>query len=253
MRRYWIDSNQLHGDMVTLVGEDYHHIVDVCRQYPPAKFEVITEDGTAFLVEMVQVTGGKKPSAQARVLETRNIPPLPRPHIHLVLSVCRFPVLEAILEKCVELGVHSVHLALSQYSFLKTEDKISPSRMERWHKIIRMATQQTGRGELMNLHPPQNLRAILNQSMNRNPQSMGLFLYEGEGGTTLRQTLAQKGTLKDCQDLWVIVGSEGGFSTQEVSHIKELGLSPITLGDQVLRVETACVSVISILKYELSL
>jgi 16S rRNA (uracil1498-N3)-methyltransferase len=57
----------------------------------------------------------------------------------------------------------------------------------------------------------------------------------------------------DPENLWLIVGSEGGFSDKEVTEMKQLGLDPVTLGPQVLRVETACMTLVSVLKYEFGL
>jgi 16S rRNA (uracil1498-N3)-methyltransferase len=57
----------------------------------------------------------------------------------------------------------------------------------------------------------------------------------------------------DPENLWLIVGSEGGFSDREVTEMKQLGLDPVTLGPQVLRVETACMTLVSVLKYEFGL
>lgn len=248
MRRYWLAPGSLVADEVTITGEDFHHIVDVCRQVPPAKFEVLMPSGEAYLVEMAEIHRSKKsPTARARVLEVRQVAPLPRPHIRLVLAVARFPVLEAVLEKCVELGVAEVQLVFSDHSFVGSRDKISDSRWERWGKIIRMATQQSGRGELMKLPDPVTLAAFLNSASAR--AGLGVFLYEGSGlafHEWARQVGSAVGT---AQELSLFIGAEGGFSEREVLKLKSLGYEPLTLGDQVLRVETACVSGVAILKY----
>ncbi len=50
--------------------------------------------------------------------------------------------------------------------------------------------------------------------------------------------------------LWVFVGSEGGFSLEEVELFAKEGLNPTSLGEQILRVETACLALLSVIKYE---
>ena len=55
------------------------------------------------------------------------------------------------------------------------------------------------------------------------------------------------------ENVWLIVGSEGGFSQNEVVSMQKLGLDPVTLGQQILRVETACLTLVAVLKYELGL
>ena len=84
---------------------------------------------------------------------------------------------------------------------------------------------------------------------NRRTKAVGLFPYEGEAPQHLRQALQPlKGQQAD--EIWVFVGSEGGYSDREVQLFQSFGLQPVTLGSQVLRVETACLALVSILKYE---
>ena len=51
------------------------------------------------------------------------------------------------------------------------------------------------------------------------------------------------------ENVWLIIGSEGGFSENEVEIMQKLGLDPVTLGPQILRVETACLTLVAVLKY----
>jgi len=249
MRRYWVETNSLQGDLVHFQGDVFHHIFGVCRQELGSHFEILIGDQVARLVEVTEV---RKKEAWARIQETRPIPDLPRPLIHLVLSIPRFPVMEAILEKAVELGVAAIIPVFSDLSFIHKMDSLPNSKWERWQKIIVSATQQSGRGQLMQLMPPQNLTSV-QESLNRTKGQVGLFAYEGPGQLTLRQALhpLRTDTSENPQEIWVFVGSEGGYSEQEVQSFQRLGLVPITLGDQVLRVETACIALLAVLKYEL--
>lgn len=251
MRRYWIDAKDRQGDIVQFRGDVHHHIFDVCRQDVGSKFEVLSEDGKAALVEVLRVD---KKSAEARVIEERVIPPLKTPLIRLVLSIPRFPVMEAVVEKAVEMGVSSIHPVFSDFSFVRTEGNLSDAKVERWRKIIRSATQQSGRGELMKLEPAIKLEDFL-RTANRGPSFAGLFAYEGDSVLGVREALAQIKSKHEerLQEVWLFVGSEGGFSDREVSLFKSLGLQPVTLGAQVLRVETACMALVSVLKYEFDL
>ncbi|MFZ4403914.1 MAG: RsmE family RNA methyltransferase [Pseudobdellovibrionaceae bacterium] len=248
MRRYWIESENIQDTVVILTDEVFHHIFDVCRQEVGSKFELLTEQGQALFVE---VSEKNKKQAVAKILEVRKLPALPKPHLHLLLSIPRFPVFESILEKSVEMGVKSITPCFSDFSFIKSDDKLSDNKQMRWQKIIRSATQQTGRGDWMQLNPSMALIDAINQ----NKANPCLFAYEGPGVLSiktflqhLRQSLASLP-----EDIFVIVGSEGGFSDQEVAEFQQLGLHPVTLGAQVLRVETACMTLVSILKYDLDL
>jgi len=251
VRRYWIEKTDLNGDLVQFSGETFHHIFDVCRQQVGSKFEVLTEDSKAFFVEVTLVT---KKGAQARVLETREIPAMPEPHIHLALAVSRFPVMDSIVEKAVEMGVQSIQPLFTDFSFVRSQASLPANKTERWSKIVRSATQQSGRGDLMPITPALSLDDFLSK-INRYEQSMVLFAYEG--GSTLGiknyvRERAQKSSTR-IKNIWIFVGSEGGFSQNEVKKMQDLAFYPVTLGAQVLRVETACMALVSVLKYEFDL
>jgi len=251
MRRYWIEKKDYFGDRVNFSGDTFHHIFDVCRQEVGSKFEVLTEDSKAYLVQVVSV---HKKNAEAQVIEERDIPALPTPHIHLALAVSRFPVMDAVVEKAVEMGVTSIQPLFTEFSFVRTPGALSSNKTERWDKIVRSATQQSGRGDLMKLLPARQLEDFLVQ-INHNASSLGLFAYEGNSTLSIKQYLAQA-NLKSSQkpkDVWIFVGSEGGFSHAEVEKMQSLALHPVTLGPQVLRVETACMALVSVLKYEFDL
>ncbi len=250
VRRYWISREDLSGDTVQFKGDVFHHIFDVCRQQKSSKFEVLTEEGKAYLVEVMDV---QKKSAVAQILEVRQIPPLKEPHIHLALAISRFPVMDAVVEKAVELGVKSIQCFFSEYSFLRSDDKLSQNKFDRWDKIVRSASQQSGRGDLMKLHAPIHLTE-LPLRINQAPGQVGLFAYEGSSTLSIKSFVEQIKNMKSPpKDIWIIVGSEGGFSQDEVQLLNSLDFHPVTLGPQVLRVETACMALVSVLKYDFGL
>lgn len=251
MRRYWVQTSDFQGDQVFFRGDTFHHIFDVCRQEVGSEFEVLTEDSKAYHVRVDHV--GKK-DARAQVIGSRELPALPRPHVHLALSISRFPVMDAVIEKAVEMGVKSIQPLFSEHSFVRKSEGLSSAKTERWDKIIKSATQQSGRGDLMQIHEPKNLLDFV-ENINRTQGWLGLFAYEGDSPTDIRTYLQNEVLAKQLspEDLWIFVGSEGGFSKPEVDKMQMSGLKPVTLGHQVLRVETACVTLVSILKYDFNL
>ncbi len=114
MRRYLVDKESFKDGTVYLEGDTFHHICEVCRQGIGSQFEVLTEDGKAFLVEIRVL---QKKSATAIILDQRQLPQLKRPHLHLRISVPKFSTFEAVLEKAVELGVKSVQPFFSDFIY----------------------------------------------------------------------------------------------------------------------------------------
>lgn len=245
VRRYWFDSKDLKNNEILLHGEVFHHVIVVCRQGVGSKFEMLTSGGKAYLVEVTKLKGK---SAWARILQERAIAPLARPHIHLAVSIPRFQVMDTIVEKAVELGVYEIHPFVSENSFVRNVDERLRSRSTRWGKIVLGATQQSGRGDLMAVDGPVSLKELLSEYSKR-CRAVGLFPFEGAAPQHVRQVLLPLRT-QVIDEIWIFVGSEGGYSLAEVELFQSYGMHPTTLGSQVLRVETACLALISILKYE---
>lgn len=233
------------GGQVHIDGELFHHIRDVCRFGESDHFEVLPGDDKAYLV---QITKMNKRDLVGQVKEDRVIEPLKKPWIHLALSVPRYPKVDFILEKAVELGVHTVSLFVSDHSFPRELRDVSESRMARFEKINRAAAQQSGRGRLMHLSSPDTLENVL-KTFKTKDRALGLFPYEGDGVFSWQQAI-REGRQNEPEEVWLFVGSEGGFSLREVELFQQHGLQPMTMGSQILRVETACVALVSVIKYE---
>ncbi|MBX3021072.1 MAG: 16S rRNA (uracil(1498)-N(3))-methyltransferase [Bdellovibrionales bacterium] len=242
-RRFYIEDIQADG--VRISGDLFHHIRDVCRFQEGDRFEVLPGNKQAVLVEIASL--GKK-ELFAKAVSTRALPELPRPYITLALSIPKLPKVDWIIEKCVELGAFEIRPFVSDFSFLRKTSEVSENRLARWNKLVQAATQQSGRGDLMRIQPATTLEKLLSE-FNRTPATGGLFPYEGEARVALPQALREL-KAKNHQNLWVFVGSEGGFSAREVELFASHGLGPVSLGEQILRVETACVALVSIIKYE---
>lgn len=245
MRRYWLPKESDRGEIVEIFDSPYKHIIQVCRQTIGSRFEVLFGDGKAHLVELIEVSRRR---AVGKKIEVRQINPPYPPHIHLCLSLPKFSTFEKVIEKMVELGVFAIHPFVSDLSYLKNLNRISENRMRRWEAVAKAATEQTGRGDLIHFYP---VRCMMDVVELIKPSSLrrGIFLYEGETDRTLSQVLRKDFFSTELKEIWVIVGSEGGFSQNEVDRLSTCGLVPVTLGEQILRVETACVAICSVLKY----
>lgn len=248
MRRYFYEGPIQKDLALILEGEIFHHIFDVCRLQVGQRFELLNDCGSAFLVIVEKV---EKKRAVVLVQEERAIPAIKEPHIYLYMSFPKVPTFEAVVEKAVEMGVKAIIPFLSDFSFVRTQGQFPTPKIPRWQKIILQATQQSGRGDLLKIEKVQTLAEILPlvTSMER---TLNVIAYEGESPLSLKEFIKQK-KKSPFQRINVFVGSEGGFSDSEIKNFKNLDLPPVTLGDQVLRVETACLTLVASLKYEFDL
>lgn len=248
MRRYFYEGAIATGTTLALQGDLFHHIFDVCRLQVGQHFELLSDDGRAFLVVVESI--GKK-QAQVLVEEERILPMIKKPHLHLFLCFPKIPTFEAVVEKSVEMGVLSITPVLSDFSFVRTTNQFPTAKVPRWQKIILQATQQSGRGDRLKIENVTSLESAISNVKNMS-NALSVIAYEGLAPLSLKAYLA-KHSRPGIERINIFVGSEGGFSDAEIQRFKDLDLPPVTLGDQVLRVETACVTLVASLKYEFDL
>ena len=239
MRRFWIDPSCHKNGEFILKGDLFHHVCHVSRIQKGEPFELLSGGQRKYKVELSAVSRFK---ATARVLEICPVPPLKTPYLHLALSLPRLHKVDSLLEKAVELEVKDFHPFVSRLSFFKNPEQVPLTRGDRWRKIISQASVVSERSRLMTVHPVKRLKDI------RIPKEhLALMAYEGTDiGQPLKRILAVKGKFKE---IWLFIGSEGGFSREEAEEFSKGGGEIVSFGDRILRVETACLAGLSILKY----
>ncbi len=179
--------------------------------------------------------------ALAQVLEAEPVPPLKKPYLHLALSLPRLSKIDSLIEKFVELGVKEFHPFTSAFSFFKKASSLSSARSRRWKKIVEQSLAVSGRTEPLLIHPCLPLEDI---AVPR--EGLALMAYEGEAPSLLKWLDSSKKP----PAVWLFIGSEGGFSQKEAEEfsLRENGFV-FSMGDQILKVETACLFGLSALKF----
>lgn len=239
MMRFWIDRSCLKHNEFLIKDSLYHHICRVCQIKKGEAFELFCEGLQKYKVALKSVSSSQ---ARAVVLETYPVPPLQKPYLYLALSLPRFSKMDFLIEKAVELGVKEIHPFASTFSFLKNPSKLSSAREKRWKKIVEHSLAQSGRTESLSIKPLCRLEDI------KIPKGhLALIAYEGK---------KQEKTLSDIittqpkpEAVWLFIGSEGGFSFKEAEEfsLRESAFL-FSMGEQILRVETACLFGLSVLK-----
>lgn len=242
MRRFWVDKSCKQNKEFVLKDDLYHHVCRVCRFKKGEKFELFAEGTQKYLVELTSIFASK---AQARILKEYPVPSLKKPYIHLALSIPRLNKMDFIIEKSVELGVKEIHPFYSEFSFVKKSNQIKEKRESRWESLGKMACALSGRTELIQIAKPCAFKDLMWPE-----NSNALMAFTGKKTLSLKEVL-HEGARKNSvfESVWIFIGSEGGFSDQEADLFVKKGGKIFSLGEQILKVETACLTSLSILKY----
>ena len=155
--------------------------------------------------------------------------------------------MELIVQKCVELGVFEIIPVTTKRAVVKLDEKKARSKTERWQGIAEAAAKQSKRGIIPQVTMPVPFAEAVKRASS---MDLRLIPYEmAEDGMALTRELME--SARPGMDIAVFIGPEGGFEQEEINLALENDIRPITLGKRILRTETAGLTVLSWLMYQL--
>lgn len=241
-RRRWI-ADEVSGDRAVLAGAHADHLVRVLRARIGEEFDISTGEATR---------RGRITSLRAGRVEFElgdEIPAQQLPEIILVLAIFKFDRMEWAIEKCTELGVARIVPVIAR----RTDSHLaaaSTKRVDRWQRIVRQAAEQSRQ-----VSPPEIAAPIkLSESLDC-PAALRVVLAESEEQTLLRDVLHREASRLDYEDGRIIlaVGPEGGWTQEELQSFQQAGWISASLGNTILRAETAAIAATAIVASALSL
>ena len=172
----------------------------------------------------------------------------PASKITMMLGLAKPERVELAIQKCTEIGAVRFIPVISERVQGGNTSVPSNKRLERWQRIAIEAAEQSGRATVPIIEAPAQLMDAVQAIINEQPL---LCMWEdlNDESKPLRQVLQSIDT--DSQQLTALIGPPGGFSANEATSIREVGAQLVTLGSRVLRSETAAITVISAILYEL--
>ncbi len=216
-------------------GDEHHHLSRVARIKKGRRVWLFDEKGISYHAEVDDVGTHQ---TRLRILEERR-ERIPSPRIFLAMSVIKAQKLEWVLQKGTELGMFAFIPVNTARSVVKFADGAEVKKMARWARIVREAAKQCGRSSVPEISPPVSLSVLLKE---RHPVHK-LFLFE-RTKTLLRELILARHNTQESkddtdQDIMILVGPEGGWTNAETEDIVGHGFEAVSLGDRILRAETA--------------
>lgn len=237
MYRFFTAAN--FQDKIKLSGSDAFHINNVLRLKNSDKIQLITADAKLLLCEIISLNSAEVHLQALEILE--NLPDAKK--IVLAQGLIKGDKMDLVIQKAVELGVTDiVPLALSRCVVELGESKAA-KRVERWQKVAYEAAKQSKHSLIPNIHAVTTLADFLKN----NSCTLCILAYEEEYTRGLKEFLHSQDIN---QDTAVLIGPEGGFAPVEVGLALQYRFVSVSLGQQILRTETAPLMLLSVLKYE---
>ena len=235
MQHYFV--NERKGDNFIFDKDTSHHLLNVLRV--KNNEEIICVYNEEFYLTKIEINNKE---VTAHIIEKLNINNELNSHINLIYGIPKGEKLDLVLQKVTELGVKEITLFNSESSIVKFDKKKIDSKYERFNKIIKNDAEQSKRNIIPILNKPVEIKNIPIGDIN-------IIAYEEENKynqSTLFNLLNKE---LENKIINIVIGPEGGFSEKEVNYLVDKGYIKVSLGKRILRSETACIDLVSILAF----
>ena len=234
----WFFTEEIISEKFEITGEDARHISKSLRMTKGEKLTMCTCDGKRHECEIVDFTAD---SVVVNVLSSTECEQEPSVKITLFMALTKGDKMDDIVQKSVELGVYDIVPVLTARCISRPDEKQIKKKIARWQKISDNAAQQSRRGikpkvrDLVTLKTAADMIDTFEKS---------IVFYEC-GGEKIRDTVSDK-----TKSLAMFVGPEGGFEEAEIELLKQNDVTPATLGNRILRAQTAPIAGIAAVMYQ---
>lgn len=244
MHRFFVPSLQIKPDQIEILGKDVNHIKNVLRLSANDKIELFDEKGIAYHVAIKTISHDKITCSIINSAPKGSELP-----IKVTLAQClpkgnKGKKMDFIIQKATELGAHAIIPLTSDRTVVKLEQG-----KDRWQNIAKEAAQQSGRTMVPKVQELLSFDQLLSEFKS---YDLVLIPWESEQKNTLKKILCSIPHALSPKVL-IIIGPEGGFSSDEIASAKNAGALPVTLGKRILRTETVALCVLSMIIYEFEL
>ncbi|MDF2839255.1 MAG: hypothetical protein K0Q99_26 [Clostridia bacterium] len=241
MHRFFAKMENIKGDNIYIDGEDVQHISRVLRLKEGDKIVVCDQQGMDYSVAIESIS---KHTVKTRIIEKENSKGEPSIEVVLYQGIPKSTKMDLIIQKCTEMGITRIVPVITARTVVRLEsEKDEIKKVARWTKIGEEAAKQSARGIVPQIDMPMNLEQALQDSKQLD---LVLIPYEWEEKVSVKSAL--KG--KEPKGIGFFVGPEGGFDTFEIDKAKQNNLVPVTLGNRIMRTETAGLAMLTCIMYE---
>ena len=244
MHRFFVEEPGIGENGITITGGDVNHIKNVLRMSAGEKICVI--NGQNNREYYCEITAIGNDAVETRICEVRESDQELKNKIVLFQGLPKSDKMELIIQKAVELGVHTIVPVSTERTVVKLDAKKEANKRKRWMNISESAAKQSGRLYIPEVTPVVSYKEALSMAKEMDIRLIPYELAEG-----MEKTREIMSNIRPEQSIAVFIGPEGGFESSEIEKAMEIGIQPITLGKRILRTETAGLVTLAMLVYNL--
>ncbi|MCQ2978181.1 MAG: 16S rRNA (uracil(1498)-N(3))-methyltransferase [Clostridia bacterium] len=252
MPKFFTEKNNINLDdkKIFLDEETSHHVIKVLRYKTGDKLEATCGDMIDYDCIISSIENNKV--ILDIIGEKENNSEFPF-EVNLYQGIAKGDKMDNIIQKSTELGITNIIPTETKFTVVKLSDEKSDKKIDRWNKIAKEAAKQSERGMMPLVKSPMTFKKAIDECIEN--ESLTMVCYGREDHYNLKNFFndnnVNKDNIKNIKSISFFIGPEGGFSTEEIDYAKEKGATIVSLGDRILRTETASIAMLSMLCYEL--
>ena len=240
MARFFLPRTRIDGRRASIVGPELEHLRRVLRLRPGDHILAFDDSGWEHEAVIRTLDDAQGEVEILRSHQAERESPLA---VMLALALTKGDKIDYVVEKATELGVKTIAPFVSRYTVPRLNEAKTAHRAERWRKIALSAAKQCGRTLLPEVLPVNDYRDTLSQG---GPAGLKLFLWEKEGGQTLKEVHSRE---PRAESVILVIGPEGGFTEEEAEMARAQGYTIVYLGPRILRAETAALTALALVQH----
>ena len=237
MPRFFMAGTNILGGMAIMKGRDAEH-VHVLRMRPGEDMIICDGQGTDYKCRLVKAD---KEQVEAEVIEVVRCPAEPSVKVTVLCGLPKGDKTDYIIQKCVEAGAYEILFFSSSRCIAKLGNE--EKKLERWQRIAEEAAKQSGRGIIPQVGWAGELADAFDVAVKKD---VGLFMYETGEREAMGDVLEAN---KSVSTAAIVTGPEGGFAPFDAELAKIVGLHLCSMGERILRCETAPVVALTATMY----
>ena len=246
MPNFFVNKAQIKDSEIHIFGDDAHHIARSLRMAEGDTVTVCDGEGAQYQAKLVKI---RDEECVGIIESSRDCFGESPVSITLFMGYPKSDKLEIVVQKATELGASRVIPFESSRCIKRPNAERAKKITERLSKIAKEAAKQCSRSKIPEISEPIDFCELVRLVPN---YGVTLFCYEGASvESSIKNVLSE--IPKNVETVAVIVGSEGGFSEEEATELTSAGAVAVSLGERILRCETAPDFILSLLSYKFEL
>jgi len=223
--RIYIEAKLEAFAVVEIGSEHARYLRQVMRLQAGNKITVFNGLGGEYIAELTFLAKDRGQCVLQTLTDISRELPI---RVHIIQAANRSEKIEIVLQKATELGAASFQVVNSERATLNLSGSKQDKRLLRWQKIVVEASEQSERTSV----PAVKWLSKLSQI-----QAVGKCFILHPRDAMLWQDVRNE--IKECEDITLAVGPEGGWTNQEIEMLQKMGFSALTFGSRIMRTETA--------------